>query len=103
MDDVAAEIKLAMRTLKHMPSDGPRDPGCAWPDVYHSPHEAYGWDSPKITRIPPLPEAVSRMDRCLAFFRRLTPDERVILSAGGDGAAWGLIMRMRRKKSSSKG
>ena len=96
--EVAAEIRLAMRCLRHMPSDGPREPGCAWPDVYHSPHEAYGWLPAVINKIPPSTDAITRMDQVLFhWLPKLTDDERILVTARGAGLSWRKIMRIRRK------
>ena len=103
VDEVEAEVAATMRTLKHMPGDGPRDPGCAWPDVFHDRNEAYGWQPATVNHIPPTNEAITRMDVCLGYLRRLPPDERVVVSGRAAGASWRAIMRRRRKQAKSHG
>lgn len=98
VDEVANEIELAMRTLRHMPPDGPCRVKAAWPDVLMDAAEAYGWEPARINRLPPSPEDISRMDVVLfVWFPRLTDDERMLLSARGAGMSWRRIMCIRRK------
>lgn len=97
-DEIKAEIEAAMQTLKHMPGDGPRDPGSAWPDVFHDRHEAYGWQPATYNRIPPTIEDVTRMDNVLNnWLPRLTADARILVTARGDGLSWRRIQRIKSK------
>ncbi|KKL72476.1 hypothetical protein LCGC14_2084510 [marine sediment metagenome] len=102
-DVIVDEIKLAMRTLKNMPADGPARLKAAWPDVYHDSHEAYGWEPAKLNRFPPTPDEIKRMDKVLfEWLPKLTDYERVLVSARGAGMSWRKIMRVcRRLKSRS--
>jgi len=100
-DVIADEIKLAMRTLKHMPPDGPGRLRAAWPDVFHDPHETYGWHPATLNRYIPTPEEIKRMDVVLyKWFPRLTDYERVLVSGRGAGYSWRKLMRICRKKLS---
>lgn len=96
VDDIADEIELAMRTLRHMPPDGPYRVKAAWPDVLMDAAEAYGWEPAEINRLPPSPEDISRMDVVLfVWFPNLTDDERTLLSARGAGVHWRQMVRIR--------
>ena len=105
VEEVAKEIELAMRSLRHFPRDGPRDPGCAWPEYWNTDIE--NWLAAPFaeneTRIRLSQADIARVDKYLDYLQRLTPDERLVVSARADGASWRAIMRARRKRTNSHG
>ena len=104
-EEVVAEIKLAMRTVKAMSGDGPNKPSCAWPEYWNT--ELENWMvapfAENETRVRVSNADIARMDRCMKYLYRLTPDERLIVSGRAVDASWRAIMRIRRSKTNSHG
>ena len=76
-ETVEARMEEAVRTLRalHVTGLKPKGYGSNWPDVLLDPNEAYGRDDTKVSRGPPTPEAITKMDESLMWLHWLEPDQ----------------------------
>jgi hypothetical protein len=86
--EVEDRFEEAARTLRRLP--GVRVPGYfnAWPQIVRNVHEAFGWEPARSPRIPPTPDAISRMEECLTWLAFLEPDDARIVWLRAEGVRW---------------
>lgn len=98
-DEVAEEIKLAMRTIRNLPLQKIGRLKAMWPEVMRSEREqwwAYGSEPTRVMRVPASTTDIDRLDKVLSWLWPLDDNERVVVSARGAGKSWRWIMRTLR-------
>ncbi len=84
---VATRMAEAARTLRALRVKGlkPTGYGNSWPDIVYDPIETDGWDDAKVSRGPPTPDAITRMDESLNWLHWLEPDQKRLVWMHADG------------------
>jgi hypothetical protein len=86
--EVEDRFEEAARTLRRLPDV--RVPGYfnTWPTIVRSVHEAFGWEPARSPRIPPTPEAISRMEETFTWLSWLDADDARIVWLRAEGVRW---------------
>ena len=95
-DDVRQKVKETVWTLRHLaqqPNSMPQRYRSWWPDIVHTPDEAYGWATPKVTRQRPTASQIKAMDEMLPLLYALAVEERRAVLLHGIPLGWRKIGR----------
>jgi hypothetical protein len=86
--EIEARFEEAASVLRRLPDPRPMGYFSTWPQVVRSAAEAYGWEPARTMRVPPTPQAISRMEECFSWLLWLDPDDARIVWLRAEGLRW---------------
>ena len=88
---VAERLAEAADTLARLPEARVRGCYSLWPPVVRSARAALGGGGGRLRPIPPLPEAIDRMDEALAWLGWLEAEEARLVWLRAEGVPWKVL------------
>lgn len=89
--DVATRLEQAANTLRKMPAVKVQGYCSFWPDILHSPAEAYGWEPVSHIRLMATSKQISEMDEALHWLLWLTPENAKIVFLRSNRVRWKVL------------
>ncbi len=86
--EIEARVIEAVDTLKRLPEKQIRRQVTKCPQFVRASHEAYGYAAAGVRLAPAPPEAITRMDETLDWFRLLPRDAQRIMWSRANGFSW---------------
>lgn len=104
VDELRDRLADAADTLRRLPKPKglERSLQSPWPDMLRD-WLAYGWDRTQVRRAAPTPQAITRLDECLAWLHLLSPTQRMVLWARAEGLTWRRIEYLDHATNHGKG
>jgi len=104
VDELRDRLADAADTLRRLPKPKglERSLQSPWPDMLRD-WLAYGWDRTQVRRAAPTPQAITRLDECLAWLHILSPTQRMVLWARAEGLTWRRIEYLDHATNHGKG
>jgi len=88
---VEERLLEAAATLLRLPPVRVRGYFSAWPQIIHNAEDRRDWEVVVRRLGPPSAKAISRMEKTLAWFQWLTPDEKRLIWLRANNVSWKAI------------